>query len=144
MTANTSCSALQAGNMVADELIQEIVSRLTEAAPGSTIILFGSQARGDARRDSDLDILVVEQEVRARRREMVRLSDVLRPLRVPIDIVVVSQRNFDEWRDLPGTIIHRAASEGRVLHARMVQKPHPGEIQVASIRDGTHPHQKAR
>jgi len=48
---------------------------------------------------------------------MVRLSDVLRPLRVPIDIVVVSQRNFDEWRDLPGTIIHQAASEGRVLHA---------------------------
>jgi len=103
--------------MVADELIQEIVTRLTEAAPGSTIILFGSQARGDARQDSDLDILVVEQEVQARRREMVRLSDVLRPLRVPIDIVVVSQRNFDEWRDLPGTIIHQAASEGRVLHA---------------------------
>ena len=103
--------------MVADELIEEIVARLTEAAPGSTIILFGSQARGDARQDSDLDILVVEQEVQARRREMVRLSDVLRPLRVPVDIVVVSQRNFDEWRDLPGTIIHQAAREGRVLHA---------------------------
>ena len=103
--------------MVSDELIQEIVARLTEAAPGSTIILFGSQARGDAREDSDLDILVVEPVVQARRREMVRLSDVLRPLRVPIDIVVVSRQNFEEWRDLPGTIIHQAAREGRILHA---------------------------
>jgi len=50
--------------MVADELIQEIVTRLTEAAPGSTIILFGSQARGDARQDSDLDILVVDRRSR--------------------------------------------------------------------------------
>jgi len=103
--------------MFSQEQVQQIVEHLKAAAPDATIILFGSQARGDAGEDSDLDILVVEPVVTARRREMVRLSDVLRPLNIPVDILVVSRRNFDEWCEVPGTVIYRAAKEGRVLHA---------------------------
>lgn len=103
--------------MISDQTIQIVAQRLREAAPDATIILFGSHACGLARQDSDLDIMVVEPTVTNRRREMVRLSDILRPLRVPTDIVVVSKRNFDEWADTPGTIIYSAAKEGKILHA---------------------------
>ena len=41
-------------------------------------MLFGSYARGDAREDSDLDLLVIEPRVDDRAKEMVRLRRVLR------------------------------------------------------------------
>lgn len=105
-------------NQPIDELkIQEAVNLLREAAPGSTVILFGSYARGDNRPDSDADFLVVEPEVSARRTEAVRLRDVLRPLRIPVDIIVASAQAFAAWRDTPGTLYYEASREGRVFHA---------------------------
>ena len=103
--------------MISEETIQEVVERLKKAAPGSTIVLFGSYARGEAGEGSDLDILAIEPSVAARRREMVRLSDVLRPLGIPVDIVVASQKTFEEWSETPGTVLHEAATEGKVLYA---------------------------
>ena len=101
---------------ITDELIGQAVELLHQAAPDATIILFGSCARGEANEHSDVDFLVVEPEVRARRKEMVRLRDALRPLRIPADVLVVSRRNYEAWRDLPGTLIRTVAREGRVCH----------------------------
>ncbi len=103
--------------MIDEATIRKAVRLLQEAAPGSTVIVFGSCARGDAKDDSDLDIMVVEPEVADRHQEMVRLSDVLRPLRIPVDVLVVTKQTFDYWAETPGSIYHEVALEGRVFHA---------------------------
>lgn len=92
------------------------VSTLVEAAKPSRIILFGSYARGDARADSDIDLLVVEPEVVSKRAEMVRLRRLLRPLRIPVDVLVVSEAEFNDWAHLAGTVLHQACTEGKLLH----------------------------
>lgn len=89
---------------------------LAEAAPPeSKVILFGSHGRGDATADSDFDFLVIEPSVASKAKEMVRLLAVLDPLRVAADVVVVPREYADAWGDVPGTLIHDALAEGRVL-----------------------------
>ena len=47
--------------MISEETIKKAVDRLVEVAHPQKIYLFGSYARGDAREQSDLDFLVVEE-----------------------------------------------------------------------------------
>jgi predicted nucleotidyltransferase len=87
---------------------------LKSAPPGSEVILFGSYADGRARQGSDLDFPVVEPTVGDRVAEMVRLTDSLRPLRIPVDVLVVSRDRFEYWRQTPNTIYFAAAAGGKV------------------------------
>ncbi len=100
-----------------EDTVRKAVELLREAAPGATIILFGSWARGGADEHSDLDFMVVEPVVKSDWDEEVRLYDALRPLRVSVDILVVSKEVFDYWADTPNTVYHEAATKGRVYDA---------------------------
>lgn len=56
--------------MVSRDLIDQAGRLLAEAAgTESTVILFGSHARGEAGVDSDVDFLVIEPVVKNRREE---------------------------------------------------------------------------
>jgi len=96
--------------------IQPALQALIEAAQPERIILFGSHARGDAREDSDLDFLVIEANVEDRAREMVRLRRALRPLRIPVDVLVYSAADVARWGDQPGSALYWALREGRVVY----------------------------
>jgi predicted nucleotidyltransferase len=98
------------------EIIERAGRLLAEAVPRqSKVILFGSHGRGEATADSDFDFLVVEPSVASRAKEMVRLRAVLDPLRVAADVVVVPREHVDAWGDVPGTMLHDALREGRVI-----------------------------
>ena len=105
--------------MIDEATINEAVELLRQAAPGSTIIVFGSCARGEITEDSDLDVLVVEPTVASPHDEIVRLNDVLRLLGMSVDVLVASKETFEYWADTPNTIYYEAAREGRVFHATL-------------------------
>jgi predicted nucleotidyltransferase len=102
-------------HVIAQDVIEEAARQITAAAPGARVILFGSHARGTAGPDSDVDLLVVEPAVDDRFGEIVRLQRVLAPLRLPADVVVVSEARVEEWGDVPGTMLYDALREGQVL-----------------------------
>lgn len=105
--------------LIPQETIDGAARLLLEAAPaGSEVILFGSYARGDARPDSDLDFMVVEPTVKAKRSESTRLRKALGSIRASIDVLVVSRQLFESWKQIPSNVIYWAAQEGRVYARR--------------------------
>ena len=97
------------------DTVERAVRILLESVPaGTSVILFGSHARGDARDDSDLDFLVVEPAVEDRFGEMARLSELLGAALIPADVVVLSREAFEHWQETPNTLAYHASREGRV------------------------------
>lgn len=102
--------------MIDSTQIVKAVDLLRRSAPESTIIMFGSHARGSAGENSDLDFLVVKPKVVNRRKEIAQLLRVLEPYEIPVDIFVASQAFFQKWKDTPGTMLFDAAREGKIVH----------------------------
>lgn len=102
--------------MIDEARIAEAVATVAREADPERILLFGSHARGDAREDCDLDLLVVERNVVDRGGEMVRLRRALRPLRIPVDIMVVSTEEVATLGGQTGTALYWALKEGRVVY----------------------------
>jgi predicted nucleotidyltransferase len=69
------------GGRSTEEIIAEMTRRIVKQFDPLQIILFGSQARGDARPDSDIDLLVVFPHVENSRTMMVAILDELSGLR---------------------------------------------------------------
>ncbi len=69
------------------------------AAAASTparVISFGSYARGEAREDSDLDLLVVEKAIDDYTQEYLRLRDAAGQVGVGIDLLSLSETEFEK------------------------------------------------
>jgi len=103
---------------VTDELLGEMVRRIRAAGNPLKIVLFGSRARGDARPDSDIDLLVIEESDLPRYRRSAVYRRALVGLFPSKDIVVWTPAEVLEWANVPNAFITTALDEGKVLYER--------------------------
>jgi len=81
------------------------------------LVLFGSQARGHASEDSDIDLVAVVASAPARGPRTLAWRKALAQLNRPFDLLVLTP---DEWaaaQRLAGSALAAAAAEGVVLYA---------------------------
>lgn len=104
--------------MVNQQSLQSAIRKLAEAFHPERIILFGSQARGDADEHSDVDLLVITNIQGSRRSMMVAMDRELRGSGFARDIVILTPDEFERDKEIPGTVARPAWKEGKILYAR--------------------------
>jgi len=103
---------------VTEDLLQAVVRRLLTVGAPDKIVLFGSRARGDARADSDLDLLIVEASDLPRYKRSPRYLRVLVGLFPAKEVVVWTPEEVEAWSEVPHAFITTALREGKTLYAR--------------------------
>jgi predicted nucleotidyltransferase len=98
------------------ELINEIKNRILQITQPKRIMLFGSAATGHMTRDSDIDLLVLEEKPIDPRKESVSLRKNLRGLGFAFDIIVLPMDSFEENKQLIGSIAYAAQKYGKTIY----------------------------
>jgi predicted nucleotidyltransferase len=104
--------------MTRSEIVQTIQTVLHQVAPHATAILFGSEARGDARPDSDIDVLILLDKERIslsdRQEVTYPLYDVELETGVIISPKVFSKKQWESSLSIT-PFYHNVIKEGIVL-----------------------------
>jgi uncharacterized protein len=112
------------------QLTDEIVRRIVNAIRPHKIVLFGSRARGEARPDSDIDLLVIAPSAQPRYRRAAPLYGALSDILAPMDIVVYSPEEVQDWSAVRQAFVTTALREGKVLYENSIC----GDASVAGER----------
>lgn len=103
--------------MLTSSHVHAIAGRLAAAAHSPLkVIVFGSYGRGDATEESDLDLLVIEREIPDQTAEYLRLREVVGPVGVGVDLLLMLKADFERRREWASSPAYWAAREGLVLY----------------------------
>lgn len=84
----------------------------------TNIRVFGSVARGDARPDSDFDLLVIRESNQRRDERSAPIYTALADVPAEVEVMVYTPAEIEEWRDVPQAFVTTALREGKVLYEK--------------------------
>ena len=103
-------------------ILDDLVRVIVEAVHPEKVILFGSWARGEAGRDSDIDFFLQIETGRDTGEVASAAYAAVGAMRgrIPcgVDIVVHDRAFVERYGDLIGTIVRPVLREGKVLYER--------------------------
>jgi predicted nucleotidyltransferase len=110
--------------VISPTLRAEVVRRLVDEFHPESIYLFGSHAWGKPTADSDLDLLVIVSHSRQKPiQRAVRALRSLRGVKAPVDVLVKTRREFENYSSVKASLEAQISREGKLLYGR---KARPG------------------
>ncbi len=97
------------------KILSKIIEAVLKVLNPDKIILFGSQARGDANSASDYDILVIKEGIENGSKiegEIYKNLDV----EASVDILVATPEIIEKYKNCIGCILKPALKEGKVIY----------------------------
>ena len=105
--------------MISPEIIQEAINRLATAYDPTTVYLYGKYAWGTPDDDDDLNFLiVVESSTEKAYKRGDRAFDALLSLKIPTNIGVFTQKEFEPFSQNPTSPTYEIKHKGKIVYAR--------------------------
>lgn len=106
------------------EYLGHLTALLAAQARPERIYLFGSWARGEETEDSDIDLLIIRRTTLPRYERAREVGMLIPHRKYPLDLLVYTPEEFEELKEVAGTIPYEVVQEGVLLYG--------GESQDAS------------
>ena len=103
---------------ITDELVRDITHKIVESCHPRRIIAFGSYARGEHTHDSDLDLIVEMETEKPFYERGLGIAALFRNRKWAMDLLVYTPEEFDDLRQVFGSLPYSATREGKVLYER--------------------------
>jgi predicted nucleotidyltransferase len=99
-------------------VIKQIVSLITSQVSPEKIILFGSYARGDNTKNSDVDILIVMKNLENERKitGLLYKSLLTADISIPVDFLAIDSNKYNTLKTKNGYIYKTIAQEGKIVY----------------------------
>jgi uncharacterized protein len=104
--------------MIDTTKINEIVLRIARRFNPEQIILFGSYASGTPNKDSDLDLLIIQDTDLPRHKRSLEIRISLIGIKVPMDILVYTKSEFEDEIKEKYSFLNAAIKNSRILYER--------------------------
>ncbi|MFN9661060.1 MAG: nucleotidyltransferase domain-containing protein [Cyanobacteriota bacterium] len=101
---------------VNEALLRQMAAEIRAEIPEAEVRLFGSHARGDARPDSDIDLLITVTDDWLAQHNRFEVLDHLRwrlsQPRRPVDLLLFSHSQVEQRKHLRSSVVHQAYTRG--------------------------------
>ena len=105
-------------HMTRQEQIDDICHTIVREFSPDKLVLFGSEARGSARADSDIDLLVVMPFAGSPLKQATKIYGSIDRRQIAVDLLVRTPEQLRERERIGDVFFHELMSTGKVIHER--------------------------